>query len=194
MSNSYVTFHGKRYPSEIENQGRRFRLCESADAPSLAWLVYASDDGRVFVVKPGRKGPKPAVPKQTRKANGYLSVSIAKLERTPEGKTDYWHPYVQELVLTAFDRPRPNGCIATHRDDDAHNNRIENLFWGTHSSNASDRHNHRKEKTSPKNKFISIQIRREILDKLRTASRKKGEPLRLLIEKLLIRALKQAGH
>ena len=45
---------------------------------------------------------------------------------------------VQWLVLLAFVGPRPEDQEALHFDDDPHNNRLENLRWGTPSENARD--------------------------------------------------------
>lgn len=43
------------------------------------------------------------------------------------------------LMLVTFTGPPPSDIsIACHKDDDITNNRISNLYWGTHSSNARD--------------------------------------------------------
>ena len=46
--------------------------------------------------------------------------------------------FVHHLVLESFIGPRPDGCIALHWDDNRHDNRVENLRWGTHSENRRD--------------------------------------------------------
>jgi hypothetical protein len=43
--------------------------------------------------------------------------------------------HVHELVLEAFDRPRPPGCQADHVDGDRSNNAISNLEWVTPAEN-----------------------------------------------------------
>lgn len=62
---------------------------------------------------------------------------------------------IAELVLTAFDKPRPKGALALHFDDDQTNNRIDNLRWGTYSDNLDDAYRNnplRIEKVSKSNK------------------------------------------
>jgi hypothetical protein len=45
---------------------------------------------------------------------------------------------VSHLVLSAFSGARPLGGVAMHMDDDPHNNRANNLRWGTMQDNARD--------------------------------------------------------
>jgi len=45
---------------------------------------------------------------------------------------------VGHLVLEAFVEPRPPGMEMCHRDDDALNNELSNLYWGTSSQNKRD--------------------------------------------------------
>jgi hypothetical protein len=45
---------------------------------------------------------------------------------------------VHALVLEAFVGPRPEGLFGCHRDDDADNNCLENLYWGTPAENSRD--------------------------------------------------------
>jgi hypothetical protein len=47
--------------------------------------------------------------------------------------------YVHHLVLEAFVGPRPKGMECCHWDDDATNNRLSNLRWGTRLDNMQDR-------------------------------------------------------
>ena len=66
----------------------------------------------------------------------YLRVSLSK-----DGVvTDH---YIHRLVLEAFIGPCPVDMEACHRDDDKTNNRLDNLFWGTHQENLSSRVTHR---------------------------------------------------
>jgi len=53
-------------------------------------------------------------------------------------RTDGVTRYVHELVLTAFAGPRPPGAVCRHLNDDPHDNRAENLAWGTYEENAAD--------------------------------------------------------
>lgn len=45
---------------------------------------------------------------------------------------------VHVLVLETFVGPRPEGMFGCHRDDDADNNRLRNLYWGTPAQNSRD--------------------------------------------------------
>jgi hypothetical protein len=48
--------------------------------------------------------------------------------------------HVHILVLAAFRGPRPPGMQARHSPDhDKHNNKLDNLWWGTPQENADDR-------------------------------------------------------
>jgi hypothetical protein len=108
----------------------------------LEWLIYAGDDGSVLVYR-----PKPIKWKQhhwlqllqTKTiSHGYWSVSIS-------GKSNGFRKlYVQEVILTAFDRPRPNAnYVAMHKDGDPNNNRFDNLEWGDQVTNQKARVYHR---------------------------------------------------
>jgi hypothetical protein len=46
---------------------------------------------------------------------------------------------VHRLVLEAFVGPCPPGLEGCHRNDDSSDNRLENLYWGTHRQNMADR-------------------------------------------------------
>lgn len=51
--------------------------------------------------------------------------------------------YVHELVLEAFDKPRPAPHYQVrHLDGNPHNNRLRNLAWGTPAENAQDKIRH----------------------------------------------------
>lgn len=49
---------------------------------------------------------------------------------------------VHRLVLTAFSRPPRPGEQACHRNGDPSDNRLSNLYWGTHEDNWGDRLKH----------------------------------------------------
>ena len=64
---------------------------------------------------------------------GHVQVSIIGADRKQRSRM------VHQLVLDAFVGPCPDGMEACHADDDPTNNRIDNLRWGTRSSNMRDR-------------------------------------------------------
>lgn len=45
---------------------------------------------------------------------------------------------LHHLVAAAFLGPRPNGLLVLHKDDDKANNRLDNLYYGTHAQNQAD--------------------------------------------------------
>lgn len=45
---------------------------------------------------------------------------------------------VHQLVLEAFDKPRPSDMLALHKDDNPANNHLDNLYWGTTKQNIQD--------------------------------------------------------
>lgn len=63
--------------------------------------------------------------------HGYLTVGL-------EGRTKRFH----RLVLLAFEGPCPEGMEALHRNGIRTDNRLENLRWGTHLENQSQRREH----------------------------------------------------
>ncbi|MGI9368366.1 MAG: HNH endonuclease, partial [Ruegeria sp.] len=56
--------------------------------------------------------------------------------RNDEGKME--KPYVHALVLAAFVGPCPDGMHVLHYDDDAQNNNLDNLRYGTIAENKAD--------------------------------------------------------
>ncbi len=64
--------------------------------------------------------------------SGHVGTSLSKY-----GKNEGW--LVHRLVLFAFVGPCPEGLECCHEDDNPTNNHIENLRWGTRSSNMADR-------------------------------------------------------
>ena len=46
--------------------------------------------------------------------------------------------YVHHLVLAAFVGPRPVEHVICHRNDDGHDNRLSNLYYGTAEDNRAD--------------------------------------------------------
>lgn len=66
-----------------------------------------------------------------RTKKGYVIVNISR-----DGKSKTHN--VHALVLTSFVGPRPAGMEACHGDGNPKNNRLDNLRWGTPSSNVQD--------------------------------------------------------
>jgi hypothetical protein len=97
----------------------------------------AGSDGSIWGCKKGGRGgmhvdrwhrmtPRVAV------ADGYL---VVQLSLTPDKQT---RRKVHYLVGLAFNGPRPPGLHCRHLDGHAHNNRADNLRWGTRSENMQD--------------------------------------------------------
>lgn len=103
-----------------------------------------SNDGRVrrlacvFVNRRGHKKPSPArMLKPTQKGNGYfhLTLQVNKVQTTL---------HLHRMVLEAFVGPCPEGMEGLHRNGVKSDNRLDNLRWGTHIENCSDRSRHGK--------------------------------------------------
>ena len=69
------------------------------------------------------------------KKSGHMKISLWK-----GGKEKTLH--VHSMVLEAFVGPRPEGLVACHENGNPGDNRVENLRWDTHSSNAYDKRKH----------------------------------------------------
>lgn len=93
-----------------------------------------TDDGRMFSLHDG-DGIRPRVHrlKGYRTRGGYKGVLM-----TAENKRTKIH----RLVLEAFVGSCPKGMETRHLDGDVHNNRLENLCWGTRCENAQDKIRH----------------------------------------------------
>lgn len=93
---------------------------------------------------------------EPREKGNYLVVMLYSGRRT-----------IHHAVLETFVGPCPVGLEACHKNDDKHDNRIENLYWGTRSQNVQDqirngihgsRHSSPIEKTCPTcNQLFSVQ-------------------------------------
>lgn len=95
-----------------------------------------SSDGRVFSIDSGWRGYGERELKQALNASGYPSVRLMMGGRRKRVT-------VHSLVAAAFLPPRPSGKHEVrHLDGDKHNNRAENLAWGTACENAEDRERH----------------------------------------------------
>jgi len=63
------------------------------------------------------------------------------------------------LVLELFVGPRPFGYLACQVNDDPLDDRLDNLYWGTHEDNAADaRRNRLKEKEAEKNELATLPV------------------------------------
>lgn len=96
-----------------------------------------SDQGRVRRIKPAKsiRVPHILTPKPAGKIErGEQSLSVCL---SINGKKFY--KYIHHLVLNAFVGPCPDNMEGCHKDDDKKNNKLSNLYWGTHLENCKDR-------------------------------------------------------
>ena len=56
--------------------------------------------------------------------------------------TGHWSVAIHRIVLEAFVGPCPPGMECRHLNGDGADNRLENLTWGTHAENTTDRARH----------------------------------------------------
>jgi hypothetical protein len=102
-------------------------------------LFEACGDGRIRRVAyplftKGPRHPLPHVLRGWKSATGYLNVNI------PKDDGGYGAIRVHRLVLLAFQGSPPEGRdLGCHRDGNRLNNRADNLYWGSHKDNGSDR-------------------------------------------------------
>lgn len=76
--------------------------------------------------------PRPMKPEVIK---GYLRVDLCR-----DGKK--YHRRIHLLVLTEFRGPRPHGHDGCHENGKRHDARLQNLRWGSKSSNQNDRWKH----------------------------------------------------
>ena len=97
--------------------------------PGYEGLYEVSDLGRV------KSQPRPStrggILSPVTRPDGRLRVTLSK-----EGNVEYW--LVHRLVLWSFVGPCPDGMEACHWDDNARNNSLSNLRWGTSLANSAD--------------------------------------------------------
>lgn len=92
-----------------------------------------SDDGVVISL---RRRLKPLILRHTIHRKGYHLVAVA----TPNGQRSIG---VHVLVADAFIGPRPSSTTQVrHLDGNPHNNRANNILYGTPAQNAADRQRH----------------------------------------------------
>lgn len=82
---------------------------------------------------PGRRASKPKILNPSIIEGCYPNVMLSN----HGGKQKTFR--IHNLVLTEFVCPRPEGMEACHKNDDKYDNRLENLYWGTHLENCVDR-------------------------------------------------------
>jgi len=70
-----------------------------------------------------------------RQKNGYVGVCLWK-DGVPQNHR------VHRLVLESFTGPCPPGSESLHRNGVRHDNRLDNLRWGSHQENYEDRQRH----------------------------------------------------
>jgi hypothetical protein len=105
---------------EVSNYGNVRSLTRAVPYGRHKGMTYTGRDLKLFVT------------------NNYLSVKLARAGIT---KTFYAH----ELVMMAFDGPRPETderCEIRHLDGNKFNNNFSNLAYGTVKENAADRKLH----------------------------------------------------
>lgn len=92
------------------------------DIKGYEGLYAASDDGRIFNIKRNK------FRKLTTKPNGYVYVDLSK-----DGIKKYFR--VHRLIAETFiENPHGYSCVM-HKDNNKSNNCVDNLMWGTVSSN-----------------------------------------------------------
>lgn len=99
--------------------------------PGYQRYYQVSDLGQVRRVRRGQGTHVGKVLRQQPR-NAYLNVTLSR-----DGKEVTFA--VHRLVCYAFHGPPPLGrTTVLHQDDDAHNNRADNLRWGTQAENNRD--------------------------------------------------------
>lgn len=112
-------------PTQPHQTGEEWR-------PVVGYEGYyeVSDQGRVRSLHCGRYRHGYVLTLGRR--NGYCFVALC---RDGIGKKRPVH----QLVLEAFVGPKPQGQQTRHLNSVRHDNRVENLAWGTHRENCDDR-------------------------------------------------------
>lgn len=109
--------------------------------------VWATSWGTVVSTRTanGRKGAKHRIHVYTptpHYRSGHLRI---RLQTNQGGGGKWFRPYLHRLVCTAFHGPPPTpDAEVLHNSPDPHDNRPENLRWGTRSENAQQREQDRR--------------------------------------------------
>lgn len=109
--------------SEHSSNGRDCTTGVEYRVTHLSTDILVGDDGSHW---------RRIIPKQ--RPDRYINVSVRARRGEPELQAT-----LHVLVLTAFKGPCPSGAWGLHKDDNPHNNRLSNLYWGTPTQNALDR-------------------------------------------------------
>jgi len=67
--------------------------------------------------------------------HGYLKVNLYRNRKMKRKR-------IHQLVLETWIGPRPDGKVACHRDGNSLNNKLSNLYLGTHTENERDKIRH----------------------------------------------------
>jgi HNH endonuclease/NUMOD4 motif len=103
---------------------------EWRDIPQFNGCYKASSEGRIAAVRePGLR-----ITSQP-KSGPYLAVNI----RAPGVRRAF---HVHRLIAETFHGNCPSGCEVRHLDGNHHNNRAENLCYGTRKENCADKARH----------------------------------------------------
>lgn len=97
---------------------------------------FASEDGRVFSVRPWRGSTEPRELAGGVNARGYRQVILCV-----DGVRTVRE--VHAIIAATFHGPRPAGLDTRHLDGDKTNNAASNLRYGTRSENELDKVRHR---------------------------------------------------
>ena len=138
-----------RYP-ELEAQ---LKVDEQSGEPALdeVWIQskrfpsYAvSSLGKVKSIANGQGRRSGVLACSMQNKSGYKRMRVTLREA---GKTHY--VFVHRLVLESFHGDAPHGCECCHKDGDATNNAVSNLYWGTRKQNQADSIRHGTKKNPP---------------------------------------------
>lgn len=108
---------------------------------ALGWEDHyeVSDRGRIRAkpskIRPSRHSGKIMKPYPHSKGLGHLTI---RLERN--GK--HFKTMLSRLILSSFTKLNPKNRQAAHRNGNASDNRLENLYWATQAENEADKVRH----------------------------------------------------
>jgi len=114
------------------------------DIPEYEQLYKVSNLGNIKSLIGRYKKDKEFILKNIKNKNGYLQVNLCKNKI----KKIYT---VHSLVLKSFCGKKPYGMETRHLDGNRHNNKLDNLKWGTKSENQLDKKSHGTFTLPPKN-------------------------------------------
>lgn len=117
---------------DIEGFEGVYQVSNFGNIRSLDRMVEYHRNGKIHK----RKYPGKQMKLKTTRAHNYYFVGLSK------GHQEYEWSLVHKLVLTAFEGPRPKDAVCRHLDGNSHNNRADNLKWGTQAENEMDKVRH----------------------------------------------------